>query len=378
MKRILIACDSFKDALGAVAVCQAIAKGIHQSQSEWSCVSLPLADGGEGTADILTHHAQGKQVEAASVDPLFRPMRGTYGLSKDGKQAFIDMASCSGLQLLSPEERNPMLTTTYGTGLLLKDAINRQVQKIVLGIGGSATNDAGIGMAIALGYQFLDKNGSPLNGVGGDLGAIASILPPDISLPAIEVLCDVNNPLFGPTGAAYVYGPQKGADPAAIMMLDKGLRHLGHLVHQQSGKDWSMLPGAGAAGGMGFAAKAFLNARLRSGIETVLSYAQFEHHLAEADLIITGEGKIDHQTIHGKLISGICKQAASSGTAVVALCGSLLASPTEINEIGLQAAYSILNRPMSLETALSETSQLLTHAAAQLASILSIPMFNQT
>lgn len=371
MKHILIACDSFKDALGAVEVCQAIAQGIQQMCSDWHCTRLPLADGGEGTADILTHLAHGQSIEVESVDPLFRPMSARYGLSHDGATAFIDMATCSGLQLLSMEERNPLLTSTYGTGLLIRDAIHRGVRSIVLGIGGSATNDAGIGMAIALGYQLLDHQGKPLRGTGAELQEISTILPPDVQFPAIQVLCDVNNPLYGPEGAAYVYGPQKGAGPEEVQQLDHGLQHLAQLIATTTGQDWSHIPGAGAAGGMGFAACAFLQADLVSGIDTVLSFAEFERHLATADLVITGEGKIDHQTKHGKLIAGVCQKASNRNIPVIAFCGSLLAEPEDIKEIGLTAAYSILNRPLSLLEALMDTQNLLSHSAANLAMLLS-------
>ena len=370
MKHILIACDSFKDALDALGVCQAIERGILFSQPEWTCNLLPLADGGEGTAEILTYLSEGSTIRLPSYDPLFRPMEASYGLSRDGQTAFIDMAACSGLQLLSQEERNPMLTSTYGTGFLIRDAIRRGVHKIVLGIGGSATNDAGIGMARALGFQFWDREGNELEGRGQDLLQVERFGRPDLRLPQIEVLCDVSNPLFGPEGAAHVYGCQKGADPRMIERLDQGLRELSLIVRQERGKDWSEVPGAGAAGGMGFAAKAFLNAELRSGIETVLAYAGFDEHLAHTDLVITGEGKIDHQTIHGKLIAGVCKQAAKSKVPVIGLCGALLADPEEVHEIGLQAAFSILNRPIELPVALADTARLLEYTAANVANII--------
>lgn len=368
--KILVACDSFKDSLAALDVCQAIADGIRQAKPPFDVQLFPLADGGEGTAEILTYHAKGQWIEKEVADPLFRNIKAGYGLSEDGKTAFIDMAQASGLQLLSPAERNPLQTTTFGTGQLLLDAIQRGVQKIVLGIGGSATNDGGIGMAIALGYTFTDQTGRTLKGTGGELLRITKIIPPAINLPTLEVLCDVTNPLYGPQGAAAVYGRQKGADEAMLNVLDKGLEHLSQQVIQTLGIDRAMEPGAGAAGGMGYGGLVFLHGRLRSGIHAVMQEARFEEQLSGVDLIITGEGKIDAQTLQGKLISGICQQAKSHDIPVIAICGALLADPKLIRQIGLKAAFSIQTQPTTLSEALAHTAQGLTQLSFHLAHLL--------
>ena len=368
--KILIACDSFKDSLDALEVCRAIGDGIQQARPQFAVQLFPLADGGEGTADILTYHAQGRWIEKKVYDPLFRNIKAGYGLSADGKTAFVDMAQASGLQLLKPEERNPLETSTFGTGQLLLDAIQGGAQKIVLGIGGSATNDGGIGMAIALGYTFKDKHGQPLKGLGKDLQQIAAITSPAIHLPDIEVLCDVTNLLYGPQGAAMVYGRQKGADEMMQQVLDRGLQHLSAQVVQTLGVDKAHEPGAGAAGGMGYGALVFLNGQLRSGIHAVMQEAQFDEQLTEVDLIITGEGKIDDQTLQGKLISGICARATSYDIPVIAICGALLADPKLIRQMGLKAAFSIQTRPRSLSEALASTKEELTQLSFHLAHLL--------
>ncbi len=370
--KILIATDSFKDALPAIKVCEAIARGIKNAAPDIETILFPLGDGGEGTAEVLTFHAQGQMIDLQVHDPLFRPIKAAYGISADGKIAFIEMAEAAGLQLLKPSERNPLQTSTFGVGEMIAHAIQNGVSKVLLCIGGSATNDAGIGMAGALGYQFLDNEGAVMakeNLIGKSLHKLERLIPPPAQA-AIEtvVLCDVDNPLFGEKGAALVYARQKGADETAIAQLDKGLQHVARILQNHFGKDFSALSGAGAAGGLGAGAMAFLNAQLRPGIDTVLDITDFEKKLSGVDLIITGEGRIDVQTLHGKLISGLVKRA--KGIPVIALCGALLATPEELKQIGLQAAFSILNRPMNLEEALQQTTNLLEHTAQQVCRLL--------
>lgn len=374
--KILIATDSFKDALSAVEVCQAIARGLKAANSSFETVLFPLADGGEGTSEILTYHTQGQRVSLQVHDPLFRKIEASYGISADGKTAFIEMAAAAGLQQLKPEERNPLLTSTYGVGEMIRDAVERGAEKILLGIGGSATNDAGIGMAHALGFSFLDANGNELSSAsmtGKNLTHIQEILPssyPPILQTQIEVLCDVDNPLYGERSAARVYAPQKGADQAAVTELDEGLQHFAEVLARHFGNDFSNVPGAGAAGGLGAGAMAFLGAQLKPGIQTVLDLTHFDQQLDSVDFIITGEGKIDSQTQYGKLIKGITERSKTQHIPVIALCGTLLAGPADIKALGLRAAFSILNQPMALAEALSNTAILLEQTAWHVGKLL--------
>ncbi len=372
--KILIASDSFKDALSAVDVCAAIEHGVRRANPMIDSILFPLGDGGEGTSEILTFHTRGKWIRLTVHDPLFRPVEAGYGISGDGQTAFIEMAQAAGLQLLKPDERNPLETSTFGVGEIILDAVQRGVANIVLCIGGSATNDGGIGMATALGFYFYDANDHkiPENDLSGkSLPRIqrvdASNLYFDPTKIAVQVLCDVNNPLYGERGAAYVYARQKGADDVAVTRLDAGLQHLAGVLQSHFGRDFAHVPGAGAAGGLGAGAMAFLGATLKPGIATVLELTNFKKTLQDVDLIITGEGKIDSQTLHGKLISGVVQHAKN--IPVVALCGTLLATPAEIEQIGLQAAFSILNRPMKLEEALTETPNLLAQTAFSVTKI---------
>jgi len=345
---VLIACDSFKDALDAENVCSAIARGLQQAHPGIGVTEMPLSDGGEGVLDILRKALALKSQALAVSDPLGRPVTASFGLSADGT-ALVEMATASGLQLLSQAERNPLLTSTYGTGQLLADARARGAKTALLAIGGSATNDAGIGMAAALGWQFRDAGGKAVRPDGGNLQQIATILPPPQPLfEKVEVLCDVTNPLYGPNGAAWIYGPQKGGTKESLTHLDEGLRHIAALVESQLGRpSLAEVPGAGAAGGLGFGGMAFLNATLKRGIEMVLDLVGFDAAVQRADLVITGEGHIDGQSLQGKLIQGVCARAGK--TPVIALCGKLSASEADVRAVGLKAAYSInkVQRPLA-------------------------------
>ena len=346
---VLIACDSFKDALDAENVCHAIARGLARAHPGIGVTEMPLSDGGEGVLDILHKALALKSLTVAATDPLGRPVDASYGLSSDGVTALVEMATASGLQLLTQAERDPLLTSTYGTGQLLVDARARGAKTALLAVGGSATTDAGIGMAAALGWRFLDATGNTVKPDGGNLQQIAKIIPPSQPLfDKVEVLCDVTNPLFGPNGAAWIYGPQKGGDTESLTHLDAGLRHIAALVADQLGKPGlADMPGAGAAGGLGFGGMAFLNATLKRGIAMVLDLVGFDAAVQHADLVITGEGHIDGQSLQGKLIQGVCARAGK--TPVIALCGKLSASETDIQTVGLKAAYSInkVQRPLA-------------------------------
>lgn len=358
--RILIATDSFKDALPSPDVCRAIGRGLRLAAPEADIVEFPLADGGEGSAEILVFHSRGERITLTVKDPLFRPVEASYGLSGDRQTAYIEMAQAAGLQLLRPKERNPMKTTTLGVGELVWDAMKQGARRIVLAIGGSATNDGGTGIATALGYEFLDEGGQPVTPTGENLERIAQIDDTEVQFERneyrIEALCDVDNPLFGPAGAAHTYAAQKGAGEEDIRRLDQGLRHLAVILQEHYGRDFAHLPGAGAAGGLGAGAMAFLGARLRPGAEAIMEYTRFDEKLKGVDLVITGEGKIDGQTLHGKLIHAVAQRAKQAGIPTIALCGTLEAMPEQIRRIGLTAAFSILQRPQSLDQAINETA----------------------
>ncbi len=361
---ILIACDSFKDALGADGVCRAIASGLRQSHPNARITEMPLSDGGEGLLDVLRAPLGLSWMEKEVADPLGRPLLGRYGLSADRQTCVVEMAEASGLQRLSLTERDPLKASTFGTGQLLADARAHGAKRAILAIGGSATNDAGIGAAAALGWGFLDANGKPVTPNGGQLKNIATLVPAPAPFESMEVLCDVTNPLFGPTGAAWIYGPQKGGTTESLTFLDGGLRHIAELVKDQLGRDIAQTPGAGAAGGLGFGAMAFFGATLRRGIEIVLDMTGFDAAARQADLIITGEGHLDGQSAQGKLIQGLCGRAGK--TPVIALSGKLSATPDQVREIGLKAAYCINEEERPLAEMLADTAGNLEKTAAKL------------
>jgi len=362
---ILVACDSFKDALPADAVCRAIAAGLKKSHPGAAITQMPLSDGGEGLLDVLRAPLGLEWIQATVADPLGRDIQGRYGLSADRKTCVVEMAEASGLQRLTLAERDPRLTSTFGTGQLLDDARRRGARRAILAIGGSATNDGGIGAAAALGWGFLDAEGKPVLPDGGHLGKIAKLVPAPMPFESVEVLCDVTNPLFGPTGAAWIYGRQKGGSDAMLAELDDGLKHLAALVKAQLNRDVAQQPGAGAAGGLGYGAVAFLGAQLRRGIEIVLDMTGFEAAARDADLIITGEGHIDGQSAQGKLIQGLCGRAKA--TPVIALCGKLSATPDQVKAIGLKAAHCINSEERPLAEMLANTAVNLEKTASQLA-----------
>lgn len=354
--KILLAPDKFRGSLDAPQVCEAMTEGIRMVSPEIEVVSLPMADGGEGTLDLLLWYSGGKKQTAKVQDPLGRIIDAEYGLSADGKTAFIEMATASGLRLLKTEERNPLKTSTFGTGELIKIVLEAGVENIILGIGGSATTDAGIGMATALGWQFLDENDKEISPIGENLIKIKAIKPPSFTIANsslnIKVACDVTNPLFGENGAAYVYGPQKGADRQAVKQLDEGLQNIAKIFERVFEKNYAQTAGTGAAGGLGFGAMSFLNAELKEGVKLLMDFCDFDKKLKDVNLIITGEGKIDNQTLQGKLIKGITDRASQTKIPIAAICGTLDVSPKELQEMGINYATSILNCPMNLDDAL--------------------------
>jgi glycerate 2-kinase len=384
---ILIACDSFKDALDAAAVCQAIERGLRFADPSVSTRIFPLADGGEGMSAVLNAHLGLTPIEVEVLDPLFRKINATYHITTDGQTAFIEMAQAAGLQLLTMDERNPLKTTTFGVGQMIVNAIKNEVKHIILGIGGSATNDAGIGMASALGWKFLDKNKQKLLPIGENLSKINKIMPrPHANFLVgggkwflfkslynnitFEVVCDVTNPLFGHNGAAYRYAEQKGGTAESIKILDDGLRVVNDLFHQtfHTAGELSNSVGAGAAGGLGFGALAFLNATIKSGINALMDLTNFDTQATWADVIITGEGRLDSQTADGKLIAGIV--ARSQGKPVIALCGAVEAPPQYLRDLGLKAAFSIAQKPCTLPEALAATAENLEKTAFNIGQLL--------
>lgn len=365
--KIIIAPDSFKGSLTSSQVCAAIKRGIEKADESIDIITIPMADGGEGTVDALMNSLGGSKIQVWVKDPLFRKIKVQYGILDDGITAVIEMASASGLALLSREERNPMNTTTYGTGELINDALDRGCRKFIIGIGGSATNDGGIGMAAALGARFYDSEGNEIELTGSGLTKLDSIdlreLDPRVKESSFRVFCDVENPLYGPSGAAYVYGRQKGADDEMIEKLDNGLRRLSEIIEKDLGKSVASIPGAGAAGGLGAGLMAFLDAKLEKGIDFLMQTICFEERIKDADLIITGEGRMDEQTKYGKTVFGIIKAAKKQEIPVVGICGSIGDGVEELYAEGLSSVFSIVNRPMSLSESIEQAYELLTSTA---------------
>ena len=376
MKKIVIASDSFKGSLSSAELAACGERAVHRLFPDCKVVQLPVADGGEGTAETLTAALGGQSVTAIVHDPLGRLITARYGWIAQEQTALIEMAAASGLPLLPLEERNPWLTSTYGTGELIRNALERGCHKFLIAIGGSATNDGGMGLLQALGFRFLDAEGKELPGCGGSLQQIQQIdssgVLVDLAQCQFTVACDVTNPFYGPTGAAYVFAPQKGADAEMVEALDQGLRHFAQLIHTTQGIAIDQLAGAGAAGGLGGGLVAFLNARLTPGIEMVLDALRFDTQITGADLIITGEGKLDAQTCMGKTPLGILRRAQQQGIPVVALGGAVEASEA-LNQCGFLAVFPILPYPTSLTEAMdsSFTQQNIERTIAQVLRLFS-------
>lgn len=328
LMKITLAFDSFKGSLSSREVADAFKLGFHKVIPDACFTIVSIADGGEGTTEALITTLQGESVDIAVSNPLGMPVVARYGIIDNGATAVMEMAAASGLTLLCPHERNPRLTSTYGTGEMIAHALDRGCRNFLIGIGGSATNDGGTGMLRALGYRFLDKSGNPLTGGGEILEHIATIDDSNahryLNEARFTIACDVTNPLYGAEGAAYVYAPQKGADEAMLLQLDNGLRNYARIIENYTGHDIASMPGAGAAGGMGAGFKAFLNARLERGIEMVLNAMHFDLLIADSNLVVTGEGRIDRQTIMGKAPSGVLQAAQAHNIPTIAVGGSVV------------------------------------------------------
>lgn len=357
MKKIIIAPDSFKGSLTSAEVANAIELGIKRVAPNCEIVKVPIADGGDGTMDTLVSALGGKKIKIKVHDPLMRPIEAEYGLVKNGGTAVIEMATASGLTLLSKEEQNPSITTTFGTGEIINDALQRGCHTFLIGIGGSATNDAGIGMLKALGFRFLDKKGEECDVVGNALQSIYSIDETRVSSKVYEaqftIASDVDNPFSGTNGAAYVYASQKGANNKMVEELDKGLESFRQLIIEKKGIDLNTISGAGAAGGLGGGFVAFLNAQLKPGIEMVLQTIDFENHLQNADFVVTGEGKLDIQTTMGKAASGILDAASKKNIPVIAIGGSVEDKEALLKR-GFTSLFSTTPNGMSIEEAMQE------------------------
>lgn len=339
---------------------------------------IPMADGGEGTVQAIVEATNGKMVTRSVRNPLGRKIKASFGITGDGHTATLEMASASGLVLLRPEQRNPMVTSTVGTGDLIKHALDMGVRKILIGIGGSATNDGGTGMARALGVRFLDAKGRNLPEGGGSLKKLARIdlsqLDPRLKKVSVEVACDVDNPLTGPHGAASVYGPQKGATPAMVRELDAGLKQLAAVIRKEMGIRILNVPGSGAAGGLGGGLMAFLNGRLRPGVDIVIDIVGLKKKLKGCDLVITGEGRMDGQTVFGKTPAGVARVAGELDIPVIAISGSLGDGVRKVNSIGIAAFFSALQSPVPEKDLPLRGPVMLTDCAEQVARLITLPL----
>lgn len=354
--KILVCPDSFKDSLDAIEVAKAIEVGIKRTNEEYIIEKIPLADGGEGSLDVLINNAKGQYKKVIVKDPLFREIEASYGIIEE--TAVIEMARAAGLDLLKPDGRNPMLTSTYGVGELIKHALDQGIRKFIIAIGGSATNDCGVGVAKALGVKFLDKSGESIEPTGKGLASLHKIdnstIDKRILSSEIKVMCDVNNFLYGENGAAYVYAKQKGANDEMINVLDDNLRHFSQIVEKTYKKDISKVPGSGAAGGLGAGLMVFLNGALVSGFSTISDILSLEGYIKSSDLIITGEGRIDSQSLNGKVVIEVSKIAQKYQKPVIAFVGSYEGDLSSFHALGLTSVFSILHSPINLEDALDK------------------------
>lgn len=365
--RLVIASDSYKGSLTAREVGDAIEAGILKYDNTIEIAKVPMADGGEGTVQSLVDATDGEIITLKVKDPLLREIDSFYGILGDGETAVIEMAAASGLPLLKSSERNPRITSSYGTGQLIKDALDRGCRHFIIGLGGSATNDAGAGMLKALGVSFKNAKGEdiPQGGIGLlELDEIdTSKLDPRIKECTIKVACDVDNTLYGLQGATYIFGPQKGADEAMVKQLDKALINFAQLVQDSIGIDVSSIVGGGAAGGLGAAMVAFLEAKLDKGVDIVIEQTQLHGVMENADLVITGEGMIDYQTKFGKTPYGVAQVAAKMNIPVIALAGGIGREADVLYEHGFDSIFSIADKPMTIEESIENCSQLLEDAA---------------
>ncbi len=367
--KIVAAPNAFKGSLTATEAAEAMAAGIREVLPEAEIFRVPVADGGDGLVDVAVEALNGERRTLTVTGPRDEPVAADYCYVPAMSLVTVEMALASGLALLPDDQRDPTRTTTYGTGELIRAGLDLGAKKIDVGIGGSATNDGGIGMAQALGARFLDAEGRELPGIGASLGAIAKIdlsgLDPRIRSTRFEAVCDVDNPLCGPRGAAAVYGPQKGASPKQVDELDRGLRNLAAVITKQVGREVAEMPGAGAAGGLGAGLHAFLGAELRQGIDIIFELVGLEGKLAGADLVLTGEGQIDFQTVFGKAPGGVGAVAKAHGVPCLAIAGSVGADLGDLHATGIDAVFSLCTGPTTLEASMRDAGENLARVTQQ-------------
>lgn len=371
--KIVLAPDSFKESLSALQVAESIERGFKQVLPNAEYVKVPMADGGEGTVQSLVDATGGRIIKKTVTGPLGEAAEAFFGILGNEKSAVIEMAAASGLHLVAVTKRNPLLTTTRGTGELIAAALEYNVNHIIIGIGGSATNDGGAGMAKALGARFLNSNGQEIAEGGGALSDLAAIdlssLDSRLAHVKIEVACDVDNPLIGPKGASAIFGPQKGATPEIVNQLDENLAHYAEIIEKDLGVKIADVPGAGAAGGLGGGLLAFMQAELSRGVDIVMEAAKLSDIIAGADLVITGEGKIDGQTIFGKTPIGVAKTAKKHGVPVIGIAGNVAGDSDAVHEYGIDAIFSIVPGAVSLQEAFLHADKFVERTARNIAAV---------
>lgn len=371
--KIIIAPDSFKESLSASAVADAIERGLRRALPDAECVKLPIADGGEGTVDALINATSGQRISVAVTGPMGTPVNGFFGLLGEGKTAVIEVAAACGLQWVAPEDRDPLFATSYGVGELIKAALDRDVDKIIIGLGGSATNEGGIGMLQALGCRCITAAGEDVPWGAGGLDELADIdlsgLDPRLARVELLLACDVNNTLLGEQGATAVFGPQKGVTAQTAARIESNLARIATILTSRTGDDIASLRGGGAAGGIGATLQGVLNAEMSSGIDIVLNTLHFDAQVRDADLVITGEGRLDAQTSGGKGPAGVISRAHAHGCPSIALAGSLGSGYEALYELGLISAFSLVPGIISYERALREAATLLESTAFNIGSL---------
>ena len=373
--KIVVAPDSFKGSMSALQVCQAIKSGVIRAFPHAEIIEIPLADGGEGTLDALLTGAGGAQKTTIVRGPLGQPVEAHWGILPSG-QAIIEMAQASGLNLVAPAKRDALRASSYGTGQLIKTALDAGCREIILGIGGSATTDGGLGALTALGLNARDDRERALEPGGASLLGLSTIdlkfLDPRLENTNFTVLCDVTNPLHGSAGAAHIYGAQKGASSQEIALLDNALEHFANVTTDFVGHDYRSHAGAGAAGGIGFGMLAFCNTQMRSGIDVILQATRFAEKIENADLVITGEGALDNQTLNGKTIAGACRAARQSQVPVIAFGGAVRLNASQMDELGLVSAFSLTDGPRDLEFCVQNGRHLLSDSVERAVRLLKI------